>query len=339
MNWIDFPDERIEVCGLPFFAENTPDLYRLPKRAKGVVRDAVWNLATHCSGGRLRIATDATDLTLRLDFPDASTMRNMCAFGQRAVDVVVDGQSWNIICPNGKEEDNEFVVFKDVPAKLRQISLYLPLYAGLSVESVGANAEARIETPAPFAVDKPVVYYGSSITQGGCSSRPGLSYQAILHRRLNADFVNLGFSGNGKGEPEVAELVAEIDASCYVMDFAQNLKTVEGLDEVYQPFLEILRAKRPSVPIICVTPIHSDWEYASQAARDKLEGQREVIRTAVGARKQQGDENITFVEGHSLISPNDTFSFVDGTHPNDLGFMNMADGLEAPLREVLRLSG
>ena len=113
---------------------------------------------------------------------------------------------------------------------------------------------ARIEPPAPFAAAKPVLFYGSSITQGGCASRGGLSYQAMLGRALNLDFVNLGFSGNGRGEPEVARAVAEVDASCFVIEFAQNCPTVEELRERYTPFLEVVRAAHPRTPIVCLTP-------------------------------------------------------------------------------------
>ena len=123
----------------------------------------------------------------------------------------------------------EHVYYKQQPAALREITFYLPLYMGVKVQGIGLDPDARIERAKPFALAKPVVFYGTSITQGGCASRSGMSYQAILGRTLNVDFVNLGFSGNGLGEPELARAVAGIDAACFVMDFAQNNPTVESL--------------------------------------------------------------------------------------------------------------
>jgi hypothetical protein len=201
--------------------------------------------------------------------------------------------------------------------------------------AVGVDGEARLEKARSFAVASPVVYYGTSITQGGCASRPGMSYQAILGRMLNIDFVNLGFSGNGKGEPEVAEAVSQIDASCFVLDFAQNNGTVVSLREVYGPFLDRLRKAHPETPILAITPIFSTRE-ASGASQN--EGMREHIRQVVSQRIGAGDRNLQVVEGTDLLGPSRSDGLVDGTHPNDLGFQWMAEGLAPRLRRVLAIS-
>src|SRR5262249_15816577 len=142
----------------------------------------------------------------------------------------------------------------------REVTLYLSLYKPVKVLAIGLAESAKIAKPKPFAVSRPVVYYGTSITQGGCASRSGMSYQAILSRILNLDFVNLAFSGNGMGEPEMARAVAAIDASCYVLDFAQNNRTVESVAQVYAPFIETLRAKHSDTPILAITPIYAARE-------------------------------------------------------------------------------
>src|SRR5205807_3957902 len=133
--------------------------------------------------------------------------------------------------------------------------LYLPLYMPLKVLGIGIMAGARVQPAARFAVARPIVFYGTSITQGGCASRSGMSYQAILGRMLNVDYVNLGFSGNGRGEPELAAAVAQIDAACYVLDFAQNNGTVASLRQVYAPFIETLRRTHAETPVLSITPI------------------------------------------------------------------------------------
>ncbi len=335
ITWIEFPNEQFEVNGLPFWQENQPELYRLSKSAEGIVRNSVWNLSKSPSGGRIRFKSDCTQLAIRLQYPQIGNMRNMHKFGQSGVDLYVNGVYIKTAIP----EDTtfvEYVYFENQQKQMREHTLYLPLYNGVKVVAIGMNAEANIEQADPFVLDKPVVYYGSSITQGGCASHPGMSYQAIVSRHLALDFVNLGYSGNGLGEPEVAEIIASMDASCYVMNFGINLRTADAVEKVYGPFLEIIRGKRPNTPIICVTPIYHASEFWGPAGVTLM---RQVIRKEVAKRRAAGDVNIILVEGFELLGPEFSDGFVDGTHPNDLGFQAMAEGLQSYLMQVLNVSG
>ena len=336
MNWIEFPDERLAVNGLAWFEETAPELWRLPERMKSRVREPVWNLATQPSGGRIRFATDATAVGVRLDYGQIGHMNNMCRVGQMGVDLYADGEYWRTVFPMESAQHEE-LHFDGAAAKRREICLYLPLYHPVRVLAVGVSDGATLEPPAPFAVKHPVAYYGSSITQGGCASLGGLSYQAQVSRWLNLDFVNLGFSGNGCGEPELAEAMADIEASCYVIDFCQNVPTAEELGRLYTPFLSIIRQRRPTAPMICITPIFCTRESWDAGQRQRLGDMRKVIRTAVADRKAGGDEAIRLVEGYELLGPDDRAGLVDATHPNDIGFERMARGLEPVLREALAL--
>ena len=220
---------------------------------------------------------------------------------------------------------------------MRDITFYLPLYKGVKVLGIGLDENAKIEAARRFALPAPVVFYGTSITQGGCASRSGMSYQAILGRQLNIDFVNLGFSGNGLGEPEMAAAVAAIPASCYVLDFAQNNKTVESVEKAYGPFLDVVRAKNPQTPIVAITPIYTSRESSLDPSASEFEQMRAHIRVVVGKRIAAGDTNLQLVEGTDLLGPSQGDGLVDGSHPNDLGFQWMADGLAARFRKLLNL--
>jgi hypothetical protein len=338
MDWIDFPDERLVVNGLPWFGETTPNLWRLPERMKDRVRPPVWDLSLQPSGGRIRFATDATAIGVRLQYPGLGHMNNMCRIGQMGVDLYAGPgtgcEYWRTVFPLESAKHEE-LHFEGAPAARREICLYLPLYHPVQVVAVGVSDGATLDPPAPFAAERPVVYYGSSITQGGCASRPGLSYQAQVSRWLNLDFVNLGFSGNGCGEPELAEAVAETEASCYVIDFCQNVATVGVLAEAYAPFLSFIREHRPTTPMVCITPIFCTQETWSEAARLRLEGMREVIRTAVADRQVEGDRTLALMEGYDLLGPGDRDGLVDASHPNDIGFERMARGLAPTLRRML----
>jgi lysophospholipase L1-like esterase len=163
-----------------------------------------------------------------------------------------------------------------------------------------------------------------------------MSYQAILERMLNADFVNLGFSGNGKGEAEVARAVAEIDASVFVLDFALNNATAESVKQVYDPFITILREKHPDTPILAMSPIYMPRERLVSENRE-AELMRRHIREVVSRRVAGGDAKLQLVEGTDLLGPDTLDAFVDGVHPNDLGFQWMAKALAPRLAKVLGL--
>jgi len=342
LQWLPATDSHFVVSGLPFFQENQGKWWRFPQRAEAQVPPAVWRLSRCPSGGRIRFRSDTTALAIRLTYPSLPGMRNMHAFGQAGVDAYVDGQYIASVAPRSATKVEAFF-FKNVDKRVREYTLYLPLYLGVDVQALGLEPGASISPPAAFALDKPVVFYGTSITQGGCASRPGMSYQAILGRRLNVDFVNFGFSGSGKGEEEVARLVSEVTASCFVMDMAQNNPSAESLEAVFPPFIETLRARHPDTPILCTTPIYSTSELPGSRNEglypemSRLEGMREVIRRAVRSRIASGDRNIHLVEGYTLLGPDQGDGFVDGVHPNDLGFQWMADGLEPHLRRLLGL--
>jgi len=332
--WLEFPHEALWVHGLWWFDENAPELWRLPARLQDKVRGEVWRIGTYPSGGRIRFASDTAALAVRARWETPGNMHNMCAIGRMGIDLFMDGKAWLPVWPEEAGE-REFVFFGGAEAKMREFTLHLPLYHAVNVLAVGFTPGAKINPPAPFVVEKPVAFYGSSITQGGCATRPGMSYQAILSRMLNIDFVNLGFSGQGRGEPEMAQAFAEIDASVFVVDFAQNCPTVEELDERYAPFLETVRAAHPDVPIICITPIFSTREVSADERLAQNPAKREVIRRAVTERQEAGDANITLVEGLSLLGETEGHATVDGSHPSDLGFNLMAGRLAPAVESAL----
>jgi len=336
LQWIPATDERFTVSGLAFFQEDGGKWQRFPDRAKSVIPEKVWRLSEMPSGGRIRFRSNTTALALRAAWPAQPSMRNMHAFGQAGIDVYINGEYKGTLAPR-KDLEVEKFLFQGLQKEEHEITIYLPLYLGVDIREIGLDSEATISPPSAFAAEKPVVFYGTSITQGGCASHPGTDYQGILSRRLNVDFVNFGFSGAGRGEPEVIDFVAEVDASCYVIDMAQNNPSAEDLEEKYGPLLDNLRSKHPDTPILCTTPIYAASEFAGFEGEKILPAMRDVVRRAVEERKAQGDENIQVIEGYTLLGPTQGDGLTDGVHPNDLGFYWMANGLEPRLREVLEL--
>lgn len=213
--------------------------------------------------------------------------------------------------------------------------LYLPLYNGVTSVEVGVPERWSLEAAqARREGMKPVVFYGSSILQGGCASRPGMAYTSILGRKLDWPVINLGFSGNAKSEPEIAALIAELDASVYVYDSLPNLNAEEAKERV-EPFLRALRKARPGEPIVLVeNPIYTDVQFSDQK-RTLIESKNATLRAAYEKLRKEGERNLYYVPASGLFG-DDGEATVDGTHPTDLGFLRMAETIEPVLRRALK---
>jgi hypothetical protein len=332
---ITFPDPRLAVYGLPWFTEDKPVLRRLPWRLKDQFRPPVWDLAQDPSGGRIRFRTDSMTLGLVAQNPHFSNMHHMASVGENGFDLYVDGTYLGSAWPDAAGKMNkEWRVGRE--HKLREITLYLPLYKAVTIQELVLDAKARIEPARPYAIAKPIVYYGSSITQGGCASNPGGSCQAILERKLNADFVNLGFSGNGLGEPALARTICELDPSCVVLDFWGNPSSDQYADAL-PVFVGILRAKWPRLPIVVTSPFYFPAEEDGSDVVLQQAAKRRTAREFVRQRCRVGDRHIWFVDGLKMLGRDQTIGLVDGVHCNSLGFYFNAQGLEPFLRKALKL--
>lgn len=329
MEWIDFPDDRFKVHGLAWWNENKPDLSRLPKRLKDTFRPPVWSLAQCPAGGRVRFKTDSTTIGFRAKAPDRTVMHHITLIGEAGFDIYVDGFFMGSVWPDAEGEMQAmWRIGKE--RKPRDITIHMPLYKPTTIKQIGVEEGSIIEAPKPFAIEKPVVYYGTSITQGGCASTPGTTYQDFISRQLDVDFVNLGFSGNGQGEPELAAAINEIDSSCIVVDHWANVGL--KLEENLPVFVGALRKVHKTVPILVVGPFY----FCSEAYENSINPiQRKVAESFVKKMRLDGDENIHYVDGLKMISKEHSFGLVDGAHCNSLGFYFCAQGLAPYLKRVL----
>lgn len=331
---IPFPDARLAVHGLPWFHEDSPNLFRLPIRRKESFRPVVWGLAQHPSGGRIRFRTDSTLIHVNAHNPGFSNMHHMPSVGENGLDLYIDGEYRGSAWPDAQGRIAARWTAGSKQA-MREVEIYLPLYKTLTLESVELGQDSKIEPATPYAIAKPVVYYGSSITQGGCASNAGGSYQAILERRLGADFVNLGFSGSGLGDLEIADMINELDPSCIVLDFWAN-PHLALYQEKLPLFVARLRKSFPTLPILVVTPFYFPSEALGGVEADQQRGKRECCQSFVQEQRRKGDRKITLVDGLKMLGRSQADGLVDGVHPNSLGFYHCANGLEPELRKALR---
>lgn len=214
---------------------------------------------------------------------------------------------------------------------LRNIELYMPPYNGVYELYIGVKEGSRVEVAPPYPNENPVVFYGSSITQGGCASHAGNDYISVLSRRLNFDFVNLGFSGSAQGEPLMADYLAGLQAEVAVLDYDFNSPTAETLRETHYPLYEKIRMAQKNTPIVFMT--RPNFLYDPTSCRPR----REVIYQTYLRAKAQGDDKVAFIDGETLFGKEDWDSCtVDNCHPNDMGFYRMAEKVQPVLEKFLR---
>ncbi|WP_240041305.1 SGNH/GDSL hydrolase family protein [Paenibacillus ginsengarvi] len=343
LRWYCPLEQPFEVSGLAWFREEQK-YRRLPTLPPGVVPKAVDHLANHPAGGQIRFLSDSASLSVRVKLKDKANMVHMPATGQCGVDcyvgapdTVVPLQYVNTTKYDVTLKEYECALFTNWKPVKRYIVLNLPLYQGVEEIEVGLDEGAAVVAPPSYASAKRVVIYGTSITQGGCASRPGMVYTNILSRRIPLEFINLGFSGSGKGEPEVAEVIAKIsDPACLVVDYEGNCVSTELFRQTLPEFIRIYRAAHPLTPILIVSRIRYAREELTPHLYEMRMERKRFEQTLVGELREQGDLNIYFFDASKSLGGEDFFECtVDGSHPTDLGFLRMADAIEPVLKTLL----
>lgn len=333
--WRDARELAVEGRGWT----DTKSFYdRLPARAENVVRPDVWSLSQDSAGLRVRFMSDATTIAARWNLRRSNlSMPHMPATGVSGLDLYVKEQGrWHWL-GNGRpaKQAEEKVLVRGLKPGRREYLLYLPLYNGVEEMSLGVPPGATLELPPPRPPGvKPIVFYGSSIVQGGCAARPGMAYPAILGRRLDRPSVNLGFSGNALSEPEMAGFFAELDPAVYVLDPLPNM-TAAMVAERLERFVLILRAVHPATPIVFVEHVeYADGAFV-EARRERYAGDNAQLWEIYHRLVKAGQRRLFLVPAAKLLGT-DGEATVDGTHPTDLGFVRMADAIEPVLRRALK---
>jgi len=311
---------------------------RMPPEAAQQVSVGVENLVLQTAGGRVRFKTDSAYVAVRVE-QEGRTMSHMPILGSSGFDCYLNLDGEEVFCgsliPPAKRSAGYESILRFPDRRLREVTLNFPLYDQVQALYLGVQEDAQILPPRPYSIEKPVVFYGSSITQGGCASRPGTSYEAILSRRMDFDYVNLGFSGSGKGEAAMAQYLAGMEMSVFVMDYDANAPDADHLRKTHGKFYDIVREAHPDLPILiaprCTRPIWDDQIRRNAECREVI---RETYDRAVAA----GDK-VYWVEGSELLGELGRACTVDGVHPTDLGFLYMADGIGKVLQEALKNEG
>lgn len=315
------------------------DYDRLPARAEELVRKAVWDLSRHTAGVAVLFETDATAIHSRWSLTsDRLAMPHMAATGVSGLDLYVrdEANHWRwLACGQPSNPSNEQKLVSGVPPAERSYMLYLPLYNGIKSLEIGVPRGNKIVASQVLQRHqrKPIVFYGTSITQGACASRPGMAHTAILGRQFDREVINLGFSGNGRMEPEVVKLIAELNAAAFVLDCLPNMDPAGVLART-EPCIQILRESNPKTPILLIEDRTFADAYLVGSKAESNSTNRIALQRVFEKLINQGDQNLYYLAGDRLLG-DDNEATVDSSHPTDLGFVRQAEAIDKVLARIL----
>ncbi len=338
MNWYSVDDKPFELTGL-YWRRKGGVFRRLPIKTK--ISEGVDDLAWHTAGVMLRFKTDADEIRINASMWRNARMFHMAHVGSMGFDLYIGSAANKFYYAstrfNFQEDSYNVTIFKNEgEKKIREFTLHFPLYSGVEKFAIGLTEGAKVYSPAPWCDNRPIVVYGTSIQQGGCASRPGMCHTNILSRTLNRPFINLGFSGSAKGEPEMAETIAKIkNPAMIILDYDANAG-VDGLRKTLTKFIDIIRAKHPTTPILLVSRLMQSYEFH----RDSYYIQERFDLTSIHLaelqrRRKAGDKNIHFLDGTTLFGADPSECTVDGCHATDLGFYQIAKHMAPVIENIL----
>lgn len=321
-NIYQIPHAAFALHGVFYDTENAC-FSRVPFEIAQKVNAGVAELSRHTAGGRLCFSTDTKSMQITAQYKDLWIMSHMPLTGSGSFTLCeVEGGGERFIgnfMPISTDKQGFTATLSLRGEKMRNYVLYFPLYNDVKSLSVLLDEGARVEKYNPYRNVKPILYYGSSITQGGCANRTDSAYQALICKKNRIDFINLGFSGSAKGETEMVDYLASIDCSIFVCDYDHNAPDAIYLQDTHFRLYQRYRERRPETPILFITK--PDWR------RDKEGEQRhKIIKNTYLQAKKLGDNRVYFLSGKTFFGKKDSAEYtVDGCHPTDSGFKRMAE--------------
>ena len=337
LEWHDARKFTIEGLG---FKDRKSPFDRLPAPAEAVVRKAVWDLSRDSAGVLVRFTASTTAIHARWTLTGKTlASANITAVAASGLDLYArtDAGRWRWLGIGRPTQvpDNTDVLAGGIPAAQREYMLYLPLRNGIASLEIGVP-KGSVIAPAPARPggSKPIVFYGTSITHGISASRAGMTHVAVLGRMFNREVINLGFSGNGRMEPEVTKFVAEIDAGVFVLDCLPNMNA-KDIHERAAACVKTLRAAHPKTPILLVEDRNYPSGFLIAARAETNRNNHQAMRAVYAQLQHDKVPYLYYLKGDNLLAL-DGEDTVDGSHPTDLGFQHQAAAFAKVLRHILK---
>ena len=336
VKYYDVKDDPFRVYGL-YNYKNEPVFKRLPDEIGLNTNPGVAQLYLNTAGGRVRFSTTSEYVVIRAYMTKVGHHNHMSLLGGAGFDLYEDnpetGESRYIASFRPPYNMTDGYVssfrFKDGKKEPRYLTVNFPTYSSVARLEIGLQESAAVGEGMPYRNKKPFVFYGSSITQGGCASRPGNNYISLACRRLNLDYINLGFSGSGKAEDLIVDYMAGLEMSAFISDYDHNAPDAEYLRATHCRMYKKIREKNPTLPYLMM----SRPDFGGHGREKDGNARRDVIVDTFRYAREQGDANVYYIDGESFFHGNwEDACTVDRTHPNDMGFMFMAEKVLSTIR-------
>ena len=338
------PDDKIGKCDVKYYdVKREPfriygvwhdgeRFVRLPKEIAPKVSEGMTYAYSSASGGRVRFITDSPYVAIKCVFALVGKNEATPLSATAAIEMSVDGDFGGVFRTSPDFNEEVHIGLADIKKEPGEhlITLYMPTHSHLSELYVGLKPGSKISSAPDHKYEKPVVFYGSSITHGTGATRAGNPYPAQVSKRLDMNFINLGFGGLAKGEAAMAEYIATLDMAALVYDYDFNAPTSEHLRATHEPFFKIIREAQPNLPIL-ITSRPCSFRSGEENTAERFS----IIKQTYDNAKAKGDENVYIINGHEFFGEYGPECTVDGTHPNDFGYRFMAEKISAALKEIL----
>ncbi|MBR5231851.1 MAG: SGNH/GDSL hydrolase family protein [Clostridia bacterium] len=336
VTWHDVRNDPFEIHGL-YQPKTESFFHRLPMDVAAATSPAVERLSQESAGGRVRFTTDSPFIAIRATYRVVGRSSHLTLVSSAGFDLYMDDDFGSRFVkefrmPYDMESEYEQIYQMKNRPGMHSYTINFPVHSVVESLWVGLAPEARLASPKPYRDLAPIVFYGSSIVHGTAASRPGYIYENFICRMLNMDYVNLGFSGNAKGEQVLSDYMATLPMSIFVCDYDHNAPSPEFLEETHYPIYETIRKTNPDVPYIMITRPNF---YTNQNTEDTLLRRDVVMRSYLKAR-ETGDKNVYFIDGTGFFADAQVYECtMDHIHPNDTGFMRMGETIATLIRYIL----
>ena len=288
-------------------------------------------ISTESAGGRVRFATDSPYVAIYVEYKSCAKVPNYSRTATMGFDLYSGEKYIGCYVPalDTVQTFESIIRFGD-NAGMREYTLNFPVSSEIAKLYIGVDEKSTVTSASRYAIEKPIVFYGSSTTKGACASRPGNSYENMISRRLNCNYLNLAFWGNALGEEKMAEYIAGLDMTAFVYDYDYNSPSAEHLEATHERMFKIIRERNPDLPIIILTAPKYYHDDEFKRRHDIIE------RTYLNAIKS-GDKAVRFISCRDIFEDVRDVALADNIHPGDIGFSKIAEHVSLTLEELMKI--
>jgi lysophospholipase L1-like esterase len=321
----------------------TKSYSRLPQEAKNDVKKTVWKLSQNSAGISARFTSNTTTIKLRWSLKENTIISNMTPIASKGFDLYTYiNNKWQFVgvAQPSNSIKNEDIVIKGMEKVSREYLLNFPLYEGVDLIEIGVDQDAYIKESTIPIIDSvnPIIFYGTSITQGASASRPGLTYPSLIQRGLNKEVINLGFSGNGKFEKEIAKYFMLAKPSAIILDCTPN-SSAETIRTNLPNLIEYIRSLNDTIPLVLIESIIFDNTNLKKDNKTifgtlSFINEQNKALNDIYSLKSKKHKNLYYLNGENLIG-NDHEATIDGIHFNDLGHFRAYEKIKLQIEKII----